>query len=67
MGWRRVKLEQVLNRVNHLKSPATSTYTDRQADAAVFIDHVQELEHAAIHGLIELEVDRPDVVRVFGP
>ena len=67
MGWRRVKLEQVLNRVDHLNSPAAPINPNSQADTAVFIDHVQELEHAAIHGLIELEVDRPDVVRVFGP
>ena len=59
-----VELEQILDRVNHLESPATSTYTDRQADAAVFIDHVQEFEHAPIHHLVELEVDRPDVVGV---
>jgi hypothetical protein len=40
MGRCWIQLEELLNRVNHLKSPATSTYTDRQTDAAVFIDHV---------------------------
>jgi hypothetical protein len=48
-----IQLEDLLDRVNHPKSSATSTYTDRQTDAAVLIDHVQELERAAIHRLIE--------------
>jgi hypothetical protein len=67
MGRRWIELEQVLDYVDYVNRPATSTYTDRQADTAVFINHVQELEHAPIHRLIELEIDRPDVVRVFGP
>ena len=65
MGWRRVKLEQLLNRVDHLNSPSAPTHPNRQADAAEFIDDVQELEGAAVHRLVELEVDCPDVVRVF--
>jgi hypothetical protein len=37
-----------------------------QADAAVFIQHVQEFECPAIHRLIELEVDRLEVVWIVG-
>lgn len=61
-----IELEQLLDRVNHINSSASPTYTNCQADAFEFINHVEELEHAAIHCLIELEVDRPDVVRVLG-
>jgi len=32
----------------------------------VFVNHVQKLETPAIGGGIELEVHRPDLVRVFG-
>ena len=32
---------------------------------AVFIDHVHELERAAIHRLVELKVDRPDVIWIL--
>jgi hypothetical protein len=67
MGRRWIELEQVLDRVDHVNSLAPAANPNSQANAAVFIDHVQELEHAAIHRLIKLEVDRPDVVRVFGP
>ncbi len=48
------------------KGLATSAYTDRLTDEAKFIQHVQELEPPAIHRLIELEVDCPDVVLNVG-
>ena len=40
-------------------------HPNRQANAAEFIDHVQELAGADVHRLVELEFDRPDVVRVL--
>ncbi len=57
-----IQLEELLDPVDHLKSPATSTYPDRQANAALPIHPVQEPESPAIQRLIELEVDCPDVV-----
>ena len=40
-------------------------HPNRQAAPAKFIDHVQELKRSAIHRLIELEIDRPNVVWIF--
>jgi len=65
MGRCWIQLEELLNRVDHVHCRTPTANPNRQADAAEFIDHVQELQRAAIHHLIELEVDRPDVVRVF--
>ena len=67
IGRCRTKLEKLLDRVDHVHCRTPTANPNRQADAAVLIDHVQELERAAIHRLIELEADRPDVMRVFGP
>jgi hypothetical protein len=44
------------------KNQSTSTDTNGQADAAVLIQQVQDVQRPAIHRLIELEVDRLDVV-----
>lgn len=40
--------------------------TNGQADAILFIQHIQEFERQVIHYLIELEAVRPDVMRTFG-
>jgi hypothetical protein len=40
---------------------------DRQRLAGVLVDDVQQLEHAAVAGRVELEVERPDVVRALRP
>jgi len=66
-GWCRVQLEQLLDRVDHVNGLAATADTNGQTDAAVFIQHVQEFERTPIHCLIELEVDRPDVVWIVGP
>lgn len=42
-----------------------AAHSNCQANAAVFNHQVQELERAAIHRLIELEVVGPGVVSVF--
>jgi len=67
VGWRWIQLEQLLDRVDHINSLASPADTNGQADVAVFIQHVQEFQRPAIHRLIELEVDRPDVVWIVGP
>lgn len=58
--------EKFLNGVDHIDSFASSADTNGQAHAAVFIHDIQELQPSAIHCLVELEVDRPHVVRVLG-
>ena len=67
MSGRWVELEQFLDRVDHLSSFTAPAGPSRQAGPAVLINHVEELECPPIHSLVELEVDVPDVVRIFGP
>jgi len=67
MSGRWVELEQLLDRVDHLSSLTAPTDPNRQAEPAVLIDHVEKLECPPIDGLVELEVDGPDVVGIFGP
>jgi hypothetical protein len=67
VGWRWIQIEQLLNRVDHVNGLATPADTNGQADAAVFIQHVQECECTAIYRLIELEVDCPELVWIVGP
>jgi len=35
---------------------------DRERFAGVFVDDVQQLQHPAVEGAVELEVERPDVI-----
>jgi hypothetical protein len=63
-GWG--QLGQILDRFDDVNIPAAPIYTNGLADAALFIHHVQELACFASHHLIELEVDPPDVVQIFG-
>jgi hypothetical protein len=65
MRRRWVVLEQLLDRVNYLSSPTASAGPNREVQPTVFVDHIEELEGSPIHGLIELEVDRSDVMGVF--
>ncbi len=44
---------------------SASADLNRQAEPAVLVDHIEELEASPISGLLELEVSRPDVVAVF--
>ena len=64
-GWW-VELEQLLDRVDQLSGPATSADPNRKDKPAVLVDQIEKLEASPIHGLMELEVDRPDVMGVFG-
>jgi hypothetical protein len=45
---------------------AAPAHPDRQAEAAVLVDHIQELESAAISCGVELEVHDPDLVGMLG-
>jgi hypothetical protein len=65
MRRRWVELEQLLDRVNRLSSPTVSADPNRQAEPAVLVDHIEEFGRSPIHGLVELEDDRPDVMGVF--
>jgi len=64
-GW--IQLDQILNRVDHLSGSAAPADPNRQAEPAVLVDHVQELEGPPIHRLVELEIDGPDMVGILGP
>ena len=62
---RRVKLEQLLARVDQPCSPATSTDSTGQAEVALLVDYVQALKGPPINVFVELEVDRPDVMLIL--
>jgi hypothetical protein len=64
-GW--ILHEEFLNGSNHIHRFAPPVDTNRQADAAVFIENGQEFQSAAIHSLIKLKINRPYMVRVLGP
>jgi hypothetical protein len=51
----------------HILGFAAPPNPDRQAEAALLVDHVQELESAAISSGTELEVHGPHVVGMLGP
>ncbi len=61
-----VEAGQRLQHGHHVLGLATPTHSDRQAEAAVLVDHVEEFEPPAIDGGVELEVHGPDLVREFG-
>jgi hypothetical protein len=65
MGRCWIELEQLFDHIDHVNSFAPAAKLKSQADLAEFIDHVQELGGAAIHCLVQLEADRPDVVRIL--
>ena len=67
MSGRWVELEQLLDRVDHLRSLTAPADPNGQAEPAVLIDHVEELEGPPIHRLVELEIDSPDMVGILSP
>jgi len=67
MDGRWVRLEQLLDRFDHLRSFTAPTDPNRQVESAVLIDHVEKLDYTPIHGLVELELYGPDFVGIFGP
>jgi len=58
--------EQMLNGCNHIHCFATPADTNGQASTIKFIDKIEKYQSAAIHLLIELEVGRPHVMRIYG-
>ena len=65
MGLRWIELEQLLDRVDHLSSPAAPADSNGQAEAAVLIGHTEELESPPTHRLVEMDVDQPDVMWIL--
>jgi hypothetical protein len=57
---------QVLWHGHNVLCFAASAHPDRQAEAAVLVDHVQELEPPPVSGGVELKVHGPDLVWAFG-
>jgi hypothetical protein len=64
MGGCWILLEKFLNGDNHIDSLASSADTNGQAQTPVFIHDIQKLLPAAIHRLIEVEVDDPRVAGI---
>jgi len=53
---------ELLQQGQHILGLATPSYPDGQAQTAVIIDHVQELQPPTIHSGIELEVHGQDLM-----
>jgi|688.fasta_scaffold626548_1 hypothetical protein len=62
----RILPEEFLNGRDHMLRLAPPAETNSQAEAAVFNENVQEYQSATIHFLVELKINRPYMVRVFG-
>ena len=65
MSGRWLELEQLLDRIDHLSSLASTAVSDDQTVAALLVDHVEEFEGPPIHRLVELEVGRPEVMWIL--
>jgi hypothetical protein len=63
-GW--VEAGELVQHRHHVFGLAAPAHPDGQAEAAVLVDHVEELQPSPIGGGIELEVHGPDLVRVLG-
>lgn len=61
-----IEAGELLKHRHHILALAAPPDPDGQAEAAVLVDHVEELEPAAIGGGVELEIHGPDLVGVFG-
>jgi hypothetical protein len=66
MGGCWILLEKLLNRVDYIDSLTTSTNTNGKTHATIFIHNIQKFQSSAIQRLVELEVDRPHMMRVLG-
>ena len=62
--WCGVEAGELLQHCHHVLRLAAPPHPDGQAEAAVLLDHVEELEPAAVSGGVELEVHGPDLMRV---
>jgi hypothetical protein len=63
-GW--ILLEKLHNGVDHIDHLAASADMNCRAQPTVVIHTIEDLESAAIHRLVELDVDRSDVVWIVG-
>ena len=61
-----VEAGELLQHRHNILGLAAPADTDRQAETTVLVNHVQELEPAAVSGGVELEIHGPDLVGVFG-
>jgi hypothetical protein len=64
---RRVDAGELLQHRHHILGLAAPAHPDRQAETAVLVDHIQELESAAISGGVELEIHGPHLVGMLSP
>ncbi len=62
----RVERGELLQHGHHVLGLATPSHPDGQAEAAVLVAHVQELEPPPVGSGVELEVHGPDLMGVFG-
>jgi hypothetical protein len=58
--------DQSVQDVDEIISGAPAAYPHRERLAGVLVDDVGQLQPPAVGGLVELEVDRPDVVGPLG-
>ena len=63
---RREDGDGLLQHRHHVLGCTAPSNPERQAQTAVFVDHVQEPEPAAVSRGVELEIHRPDLMRVLG-
>src|SRR5215216_1034845 len=66
MRWRAPVGDQVIQDVDEVIGGASATHSHRERFTGVLIHDVGQLQPPAIGGLVELEVDRPDVVGPLG-
>lgn len=63
--WRWVEASERFQHRNHILSLETSAHTDRKAQTAVLVDHIQKFQPRAFGTRVELEDHRPHLMRVF--
>jgi len=64
--WCGVEAGELLQHCYHVLGLTVPADADRQAPTTVLIDHVEEFEPAAVSGDVKLEIQGPDLMRVFG-
>ncbi len=64
-GW--VEAGELFQHRHHVFGLAATAHPDGQAEAAVLVDHVQELESAAVSRGIELKNHGPHLVGILSP
>jgi hypothetical protein len=59
--------QEALQGVDDIDCLLSSDHTNCQGNAPIVINDVEELEFSAVHDLVKLKDDCPDVVLVLGP